>query len=59
MTVQELIEALNMVEDKSLPVYYSNGLEGYEEIDEIEEHEDSDVLLFEKDFEYELSKYES
>ncbi len=58
MTVQELIEALNMVEDKSLPVYYYNGLGGYEEIDEIEEHEDSDVLLFEKDFEYELAKYE-
>ena len=59
MTVQELIEALNMVEDKSLPVYYYNTLGDYEEIDEIEEHEDSDVLLFEKDFEYELSKYES
>ena len=59
MTVQELIEALNMVEDKSLAVYYHNGLGDYEEIDEIEEHEDSDVLLFEKDFEYELSKYES
>lgn len=59
MTVQELIEALNMVEDKSLPVYYYNTLGDYEEIDEIEEHEDSDVLLFEKDFEYELAKYES
>ena len=59
MTVQELIEALNMVEDKSLPVYYHNGLGDYEEIDEIEKHEDSNVLLFEKDFEYELSKYES
>ena len=59
MTVQELIEALNMVEDKSLPVYYYGTLGDYEEIDEIEEHEDSDVLLFEKDFEYELSKYES
>lgn len=59
MTVQELIEALNMVKDKSLPVYYHNTLGHYEEIDEIEEHEDSDVLLFEKDFEYELAKYES
>ena len=59
MTVQELIDVLNKVEDKSLPVYYHNGLGDYEEIDEIEEHEDSDVLLFEKDFEYELSKYES
>ena len=59
MTLQELIEALNMVEDKSLPVYYYNTLGDYEEIDEIEEHEDSDVLLFEKDFEYELAKYES
>ena len=58
MTVQELIDALNKVEDKSLPVYYYNGLGDYEEIDEIEEHEDSDVLLFEKDFEYELAKYE-
>ena len=59
MTVQELIEALNKVEDKSLPVYYYGTLGDYEEIDEVEEHEDSDVLLFEKDFEYELSKYES
>lgn len=58
MTVQELIDALNMVEDKSLPVYYHNTLGDYEEIDEIEEHEDSDVLLFEKYFEYELAKFE-
>ena len=58
MTVQELIDALNKVEDKSLPVYYYNGHGEYEEIDEIEEHEDSDVLLFEKDFDYELAKYE-
>lgn len=59
MTVQELIDVLNKVEDKSLTVYYYNTLGHYEEIDEIEEHEDSDVLLFEKDFEYELAKYES
>lgn len=58
MTVQELIDALNKVEDKSLPVYYYGTLGDYEEIDEIEEHKDSDVLLFEKDFEYELAKYE-
>lgn len=59
MTVQELIDALNKVKDKSLSVYYHNTLGDYEEIDEIEEHENSDVLLFEKDFEYELAKYES
>ena len=58
MTVQELIDALNKVEDKSLTVYYHNTLGDYEEIDEIEEHEDSDVLLFKKDFEYELAKFE-
>ena len=46
------------MEDKSLPVYYHNTLGDYEEIDEIEEHEDSDVLLFEKDFEYKLAKFE-
>ena len=39
MTVQELIDALNKVEDKSLPVYYYyNGLGDYEEIDEIEKN---------------------
>lgn len=59
MTVQELIDSLNKVEDKSLPIYYHNTLGDYEEIDKIEEHEDSDVLLFEKDFYYELAKYKS
>ena len=58
MTVQELIEALNKVEDKSLPIYYRTTLGDYGDIDEVEEHEDSDVLLFEKDFEYELARYE-
>ena len=58
MTVQELIDVLNKVENKSLPVYYYTGLEGYEEIDEIEEHKDSDVLIFEKEFAYELGKFE-
>ena len=58
MTVQELIEALNKVEDKSLPIYSRTTLGDYGDIDEVEEHEDSDVLLFEKDFEYELAKYE-
>ena len=48
MTVQELINELNKVEDKSLPVYYYE----YEvlgdmiDIDEIEEHKDDSVLLF-------------
>ena len=51
MTVQELIEALNKVEDKSLPIYYRTTLGDYGYIDEVEEHEDIDVLLFEKDFE--------
>ena len=58
MTVQELIDALNKVEDKSLPVYYCyNSFGDYEEIDEIEENEDSDVLLFEKRFS-KSAKYE-
>ena len=59
MTVQELIDALNKVEDKSLPVCYYTFHGEYEDIYGVEEHEDSDVLLFEKDFEYELAKYES
>lgn len=50
MTVQELIEALNKVKDKSRLIYYRNTLGDYGEIDEIEEHEDSDVVLFEKYF---------
>lgn len=58
MTVQELIDALKKVNDKSLLVYYYNSLGDYEEIDEIEEHKDSDVLLFEKNLQYELAKYE-
>ena len=57
MTVQELIDALNKVEDKSRLICYRNTLGDYGEIDEIEEHEDSDVLLFEKDFEYELTHW--
>ena len=58
MTVQELIDALKKINDKSLLVYYYNSLGDHEEIDEIEEHEDSDVLLFEKNLKYELAKYE-
>lgn len=58
MTVQELIDVLNKVKDKSLPIYYHTTLGDYGDIDEVEEHKDSDVLLFEKDFEYELAKYE-
>lgn len=50
MTVQELIDALNKVEDKSRLICYRNTLGDYGEIDEIEEHEDSDVVLFEKYF---------
>ena len=47
MTVQELINELNKVKDKSLPVYYYDGDFGdFFDIDEIEEHEDSDVALF-------------
>lgn len=47
MTVQELIEALNKVEDKSLPVYYYYGDFGdFFDIDEIEEHDNDDVALF-------------
>lgn len=47
MTVQELINELNKVQDKSLPVYYYYGDFGdFLDIDEIEEHENSDVSLF-------------
>lgn len=48
MTVQELIEALNKVEDKSLPIYYYyyGDFGDFFDIDEIEEHENSDVALF-------------
>ena len=42
MTVQELIDELNKVEDKSLPVYHYTCLG----IDEIEEREGEDVTLF-------------
>ena len=49
MTVQELINELNKVEDKSLSVYYYHGDFGdFFDIDEIEEHENSDVSLFKK-----------
>ena len=50
MTVQELIEVLNKVEDKSRLVCYRDTLGDYGEIDEIEDHENSDVILFEKYF---------
>ena len=42
MTVQELIDALNEVNDKSLPVYHYTCLE----VDEIEENDGEDVTLF-------------
>ena len=42
MTVQELIDALNKVEDKSPPVYYYDGFGDYGDIDEIETHEGED-----------------
>lgn len=47
MTVQKLIDELNKVQDKSLPVYYYHGDFGdFFDIDEIEEHENSNVSLF-------------
>lgn len=47
MTVQELINKLNKVQDKSLSVYYYYGDFGdFFDIDEIEEHENDDVALF-------------
>ena len=47
MTVQELINELNKVKDKQLPVYYYHGAFGdFFDIDEIEEHENDDVALF-------------
>ena len=46
MTVQELINELNKVQDKSLPVYYYHGDFGdFFDIDEIEEHKNYDVAL--------------
>ena len=60
MTVQELIESLNKVEDKTLPVCYYTFHGEYEDIYGVEEHkniyENFLRLLFEKDFEYELAK---
>lgn len=47
MTVQELINELNKVQDKSLPVYYYHGDFGdFLDIYEIEEHENYYVALF-------------
>ena len=43
MTVQELIEALNKVKDKSLLVYYYNS-GNYEEINDIQEDNSSIIL---------------
>ena len=52
MTVQELIDALNKVEDKSLPVCYYTFHGEYEDIYGVEEHkniyENFLKLLFEK-----------
>ena len=50
MTVQELIDALNKVEDKSRFVCYRDTLGDYGEIDEIEKQGNSNVILFEKYF---------
>ena len=47
MTVQELINELNKVQDKSLHVYYyDDDFRDLFDINEIEEHENDDVALF-------------
>lgn len=48
MTVQELIDALIKVKDKTLPVYYYYFDGNYGEVNEVEVHEDGDgdVMLF-------------
>ena len=46
MTVQELINELNKVKDKQLPVYYHGDFGDFFDIDEIEEHKNYDVALF-------------
>ena len=46
MTVQELIDALTKVKDKTLPVYYYYFDGNYGEVNEVEVHDDGDVTLF-------------
>ena len=45
MTVQELIDELNKIEDKSLPVYYCDNFENHEIVDGIEDYF-GDVVLY-------------
>ena len=46
MTVQELIDSLNKIKDKSSVVYYYTAFGDYYGIDDIEDHEDNEVILF-------------
>ena len=47
MTVQQLIDSLNKIKDKSSIVYYYDGSYGeYFSIDDIEDHEDGEIMLF-------------
>ena len=61
MTVQELIDALNKVEDKSLPVCYYTFHGEYEDIYGVEEHKNIYENFFEiiiwKDFKYEYISF--
>ena len=46
MTVQELIDSLNKIKDKSSVVYYYNSCGYYYSVDDIEDHEDGEIILF-------------
>ena len=47
MTVQELIDSLNKIKDKLSVVYYYDSSYGeYFSIDDIEDHEDGEIILF-------------
>lgn len=47
MTVQELIDSLNKIKDKSSVVYFYDGSYGeYFSIDDIEDNKDGEIMLF-------------
>ena len=47
MTVQELIDSLNKIKDKSSVVYFYDSSYGeYFSIDDIEDNEDGEIMLF-------------
>lgn len=47
MTVQKLIDSLNNIKNKSSVVYYYDSSYGeYFSIDDIEDHEDGEIMVF-------------